>query len=380
METREPQFDAGGIYRPMSEGGPQPYIMLATSGAYLWEYFASLEFEWSFLTRRKRLTWPMIPYFVGRFVGLFAAFMIIVLFVILHADSDPTSHSCNPIRPNFNNGGCVTLYDIASFSSYSLLVFASANLAIRAMALYSLDAKIVAVLGFLILGQCITIILSVCFQGWSFLSFSGTGELERNVPGLFGVVPFLPVMAIYTAVFDIIVFAITAWKLLYPWTKRARLVDHMLKDGILYFLLVMLVNVPAAGFMQAEPLAPLNTAVHFPTAMLSLMVANRLVRRLSNFTSTTPSIYIMTQNLRFATSSPAPPADLYPVHGQRRSPASVAPPSSPLRARFAHPSSISGSFDMVAVDSNLEEVDHRSHRSIEGKPPEVTEGSCEIRA
>ncbi|THH28098.1 hypothetical protein EUX98_g6086 [Antrodiella citrinella] len=50
---------------------PMTAVAYAVSGAYLWEFLTSLDFEWSFIMQRKAVTWPMISYFAGRYLALF---------------------------------------------------------------------------------------------------------------------------------------------------------------------------------------------------------------------------------------------------------------------------------------------------------------------
>ncbi|KAH8077388.1 hypothetical protein BXZ70DRAFT_1053740 [Cristinia sonorae] len=217
----------------------ESYVMMVASGAYLWEYFTSLDFEWSFLTRRKRITWPM--------------------------------KSCINGQPGVKSPNCRAINAIVSFGSFSAVAFASMNLAIRAMALWSLDVKAVGPLVILTLGQWTLVVLNVTFPGQSFFTIGASQDIIIiSGPSIFKFVPYLPTFFIYTAAFDTIVVGLTLWKLLYPWTRRARLVDRMLKDGIVYSALVMFVNIPAAIILSTTSFTPLSTTIHFPLAMLSL--------------------------------------------------------------------------------------------------------------
>ncbi|KAH8077398.1 hypothetical protein BXZ70DRAFT_702646 [Cristinia sonorae] len=233
-----------------------------------WEYFVSLDFEWSFLTRRKKLTWPMVIYLMGRIMGLLTVFSVIALFVILGpiAPIVASPQQSSSIVGRSETDRLQSFYTLATFGSYSVTVFATMNLGIRAMALYAFKVKVVILLVVLILCQWTLVILAIL---------------------------------IFTAILDTTITLLTFWKLLFPWTKRGRLVDRMMEDGIVYFLLVMFVNVPAAAFISIVP-GIMDTSIHFPAALASLMISNRLVRRLSNFTTTTSSMFMMTPRLQFA--------------------------------------------------------------------------------
>ncbi|KAH8077399.1 hypothetical protein BXZ70DRAFT_703200 [Cristinia sonorae] len=284
----------------------EAYVMTATCGAYFWDFITSVDFDWSFVTRRKKLTWPMIPYYVGRILGLATVLAVIIHFCL--SDFSLT----DPCYTLINHERLAAIVFFTTIGSYATVALASTNLAIRAMALWSLDVKIVAPLAILLLGQWMAIILNVIFVGRSFYALQQDSDPSQPT-ALRHSATYIPLVFVYTAVFDTVIFTLTLLKLLYPWTKRGCLVERMLKDGTAYFLFGVSVNIPVVVIVVSTPNSVINNAIHFPTAIFSLMVANRLVRRLSNFTATTPSIYIMTANLQFA-DGPVPPGNPLPVH------------------------------------------------------------------
>lgn len=85
--------------------------------------------------------------------------------------------------------------------------------------------------------------------------------------------------------FDLLVLLLTAFKLLYPATGRSRLVALIFNDGLIYFVIAFLVNLLATIFMLLDLNPIMSIIANVPAAIASTIVATRVVRRLSNFTS-----------------------------------------------------------------------------------------------
>jgi len=90
---------------------------------------------------------------------------------------------------------------------------------------------------------------------------------------------------IYSMAFDLLVLLLTAFKLLYPATGRSRLVALIFNDGLIYFVIAFLVNLLATIFMLLDLNPIMSIIANVPAAIASTIVATRVVRRLSNFTS-----------------------------------------------------------------------------------------------
>jgi len=87
-------------------------------------------------------------------------------------------------------------------------------------------------------------------------------------------------------IFDFIVMALTAFKLLEPGSSsRSNLVDLIFTDGLIYFVAAFLSNVVATTFMLLNLNPVMSIIANVPAAVVSTIVACRVVRRLSNFTS-----------------------------------------------------------------------------------------------
>lgn len=115
------------------------------------------------------------------------------------------------------------------------------------MALWSLDRRVTVPLAILMLLQWSLVVLST--QGLEPLLHTYTYPLSNPfIDGVFSsfyalsgnriTEPWIPSMFIYTIVFDILIILLFSWKVFWPITKRTRLVTRILKDGLVYFLLV----------------------------------------------------------------------------------------------------------------------------------------------
>jgi len=259
---------------------PSIYIVFAVSGTYLWEFLTSLDFEWSFITRRKLFTWPMISYFTGRYLALCAVCLAI------YGNSAPAkidvvefnnySAACDA---GITGGRAVQMLLI--FASNGTNAFASLNLAIRAMAIWSFNRKVVVLLIVLLIGQWAVIIAEVAMC-------SQLNLIANDIPRaslIWGAIA-------YTLALDVLVFILTASKIRRVGSRdRTRLLNRILKDGLFYFLLVITVNVTLMATVEVVGL--MNA---FPSGVLASMVSNRLVRRVSNFSTTAPAVYLVSED------------------------------------------------------------------------------------
>jgi len=242
----------------------------ALSGVFLWEFVISFDFEWSFITGKKKLTWPMIPYFGGRYICLFT---IIGMLVSLDMTSEVN---------------CQALYTFLAFGGQAMIAFASINLAIRTMALWFQSPYVVVPLCILLAGQWAVLMQGVVIKAyWDPAQGCVASATKSSI---------LTATFIYSICIDSIVFLLSAWKLALPRYTRTRLMDLMFKDGLVYFLLASLANIPAAVFISLQLNPVMNIIFCIPAAMMSTILASRAVRRLSNFTKTSPSVYITAQN------------------------------------------------------------------------------------
>jgi len=251
-------------------------LVFAVAGAYLWDFFTSLDFEWSFIKRRKAFTWPMLAYFGGRYLALCAVCLAI------YANKAPADVVDLASRKYAIAGG-ETMLGFLLFTSNGTNAFASLNLAIRAMAVWSFNKKVIIPLIILLVGQWGVVLaepIVVCTR----LKDTVTLDIAREVL-IFGALG-------YTIVLDIIIFVLTVTKIKRSGSTRTMLMDRIWKDGLFYFALVIASNAILTGTVMI-----VSTVENvFPTAIIALMASSRLVRRVSNFSAEAPAVYLATED------------------------------------------------------------------------------------
>lgn len=234
-------------------------LMHALLGVYIWEWFTSLSFDWSYVTGKRTFRWPLIFYFLNRYCLLFSLIGIaIALNVTTEID-------------------CQSLYTFNSVFGNAAIGLASINLSIRTIAVWSQSWFIIVPLVAIILGH------------WSLL-LHGILLKATWIPGQGCVITgtnasLLAATFIYTMSFDFLVLVLTAWKLFQPNNGRSKLVGLIFSDGIIYFVIAFLGNLLATVFMLLNLNPVMSIIANVPSAIASTIVACRVVRRLSKFTS-----------------------------------------------------------------------------------------------
>jgi len=235
-------------------------FMHALLGAYVWEWLISLDFDFQFIMRRKQFRWPMIFYFLGRYSLLFAMTGIVVALNVT------------------TEVNCQALYTFNALFGNAAIGMASINLSLRTMAIWSRRWYIVCPLVVIILAHWSLLMHGVNVKT-AWVAGQGCVILNTNTT-------VLAATWIYSMIFDFIVMALTAVKLLEPGSgSRSNLVDLIFTDGLIYFLAAFLSNVVATTFMLLNLNPVMSIIANVPAAVVSTIVACRVVRRLSNFTS-----------------------------------------------------------------------------------------------
>ncbi|KIM47111.1 hypothetical protein M413DRAFT_269993 [Hebeloma cylindrosporum] len=247
-------------------------LMHSLAGIYMYEWFISLDFEWDFITGKKRLRWPMIFYFANRYLLLFAMIGIIV-------SLDKTEEL-----------NCQALYTFNQLAGDAAVGLASINLSIRTMAIWSQNRYIVGGLVLVILGHWSLILQGVQLKA---IWIPGVGcqitETHNHI---------LASIFIYSMCFDFIVLLLNVYKLIGITSSpsrdlmgRGRLTHMIFTDGLIFFLLAFLANLIATVFMVLNLNQIMSIIFNVPAAVFSTIVACRAVRRLTNFTYDGPEIY-----------------------------------------------------------------------------------------
>ncbi|TFK38035.1 hypothetical protein BDQ12DRAFT_606964 [Crucibulum laeve] len=240
-------------------------FMHALLGLYIWEWFTSLDFDWQYISGKKKFRWPLIFYFLNRYCLLFALIGIaIALNVTTEVD-------------------CQGLYTFNQCFGNAAIGLASINLSLRTIAVWSQKWYVVIPLVAVILGHWSLLLHGILLKA-AWVPEQGCVITETNNK-------LLAVTFIYTMAFDLLVLSLTAFKLLYPKTGRSRLVELIFTDGLIYFLIAFLANLLATIFMLLNLNPVMSIIANVPAAIASSIVACRVVRRLSRFTSQGPEVF-----------------------------------------------------------------------------------------
>jgi len=172
---------------------------------------------------------------------------------------------------------CQGLYTFNQCLGNASIGLASVNLSLRTMAVWSRRWYIVVPLTLVILGHWSLLLHGVLLKA-TWVPGQGCTIVQTNSK-------LLAITFIYSMAFDLLVLLLTAFKLLYPATGRSRLVALIFNDGLIYFVIAFLVNFIATVFMLLNLNPIMSIIANVPAAIASTIVATRVVRRLSNFTS-----------------------------------------------------------------------------------------------
>ncbi|KAF9010225.1 hypothetical protein BDQ17DRAFT_1347770 [Cyathus striatus] len=238
-------------------------------GLYIWEWFTSLDFDWLYISGKKKFRWPLVFYFLNRYCLLFA---LIGIAIALNVTTEIN---------------CQGLYTFNQCFGNAAIGLASINLSLRTMAVWSQKWYIVVPLIVVILGHWSLLLHGILLKAAWIPEQGGCVITETNNK-------LLAVTFIYSMVFDFVVLSLTAFKLIYPATGRSRLVELIFKDGLIYFLIAFLANLLATIFMLLNLNPVMSIIANVPAAICSTIVACRVVRRLSRFTSKGPEVFAST--------------------------------------------------------------------------------------
>lgn len=234
-------------------------------GLYIWEWVISLDFDWQYISGKKRFRWPMFFYFLNRYCLLFA---LIGISIALNVTTEVN---------------CQGLYTFNQCFGNAAIGLASINLSLRTMAVWTRRWYIVVPLVLIILGHWSLLLHGILLKA-AWVPGQGCVIIETDST-------ILAATFIYSMVFDFVVLSLTAFKLLSPPTGRSRLVELIFNDGLIYFVIAFLANLIATIFMLLNLNAIMSIIANVPAAIASTIVACRIVRRLNNFTSQGPEMF-----------------------------------------------------------------------------------------
>jgi len=239
-------------------------------GLFLWEFCVSFNFDYSFISGKRKYRWPLTFYFIGRY-SLLAA--LIGIIIALNVQSK--------LR-------CQSLYTFNQCMGNIAIGMASVNLSLRTMAVWGQKWYIIAAL------------VSISLGHWSLL-LHGILLTAAWIPGQGCIITstdskLLSVTFIYSMIFDFTVLILTASKLIRPSGTKSQLVNMMFADGLYYFIMAFLANLVATVFMTLNLNPVMSIIANVPAAIASTIAASRVVRRLANFSATGAEMFSSTVN------------------------------------------------------------------------------------
>ncbi|KAL4246698.1 hypothetical protein ABKN59_009038 [Abortiporus biennis] len=245
-------------------------LMHALLGLYIWEFMTSLDFDWDFISGKKKFRWPMVFYFAGRYFLLFA---LIGIAIALNVTEEVN---------------CQALYTYNQVFGNASIGLASINLSLRTMAVWSQSKVVVIPLILIIMGHWSLLLHGVLLKAtWLDGACVITNTDNKILAGSF----------IYSMAFDFVVLILTAAKLAFPTKKsqRSRLTTLIFGDGLIFFIIAFLANLLATTFMLVNLNPVMSIVANVPAAIASTIVACRAVRRLTNYQSPGAEVFASTQ-------------------------------------------------------------------------------------
>ncbi|KAF9527929.1 hypothetical protein CPB83DRAFT_814793 [Crepidotus variabilis] len=239
-------------------------LLYSFTGAYIWELLLSLDFEWDFITGRRKFKWPLIAYFVNRYLLLCSLIASIVFF---------TAASRNhPID-------CQAIYQLQGITGHMALNFASINFAIRTIYIWMHNIYVTSTLCLLILCQWVITIYTVRGLKSSWTPAGCVAEAAS--------IRWSSTIYTYAIVFDFIVLCLNVYKLgvtPYRTSKRIFSLTHCLfKQGVIYFIIAFVANLIAVIMIILNLNAILRGIFVAPAHTISTIAACRSVRSLNNY-------------------------------------------------------------------------------------------------
>ncbi|KAI9567127.1 hypothetical protein HD554DRAFT_1026886 [Boletus coccyginus] len=191
-------------------------------GIYIWEYFLTLRVEYAVIRGRLPVRWPLVPYLVGRISLLISRALIVIE---LSASSE--SFACQPVI-----AAIAITADIAIGTT-------SINLMIRTWVIWKNSRFVHLLLLLLALGHWTILVTGTATVKISWLN--GVCVTHFTQPGVTAGV------YVYTVCYDLLVLVLSVVKLSYQ-PSKSPLKEHLRAQGILYFTVAAIANIPPMVF------------------------------------------------------------------------------------------------------------------------------------
>ncbi|KAF9527949.1 hypothetical protein CPB83DRAFT_855493 [Crepidotus variabilis] len=251
-------------------------------GLYIWEWFLSLDFEWDFITGKKKFRWPMIFYFGGRYMMLMCAICYLVLW---------------DVRGNDVNLNCALLFAFVHITGNAALGFSSINLAIRTIVIWNRNKFVTAGLSLILLAELSMIVVdtqdAIRQTSFSTAQSASSNGLAGCISGSTG--DWIRVVFALSLTFDLIVLLLNVYKIRQRTHSRIMsfrqngkvfsVTDMIFTQGLIFFgvsfwantVQIVILSVP---FLRETGMNRLFTLAAYT---ISTIAACRAVRSLTNF-------------------------------------------------------------------------------------------------
>ncbi|KLO16922.1 hypothetical protein SCHPADRAFT_994742 [Schizopora paradoxa] len=238
------------------------YVSVYITGLFTWELTMTFDFDWSFISGRRKLKWPLVPYFDDLY-----EWKMIIMTRRSHIFEFNSDRRIN----------CQVLYSFLGIFSNFSIASASICLAIRAVAIWLRNKFILVTIAIPCLIQWAFILRDIAFRRaiWS-------DEAQRCI-----VVPIplpdLLLLYLPAMIFDFVVMVISAVGLFRQGPLRSALQVVVFRHGLIYFIVTFALNSLPVAFIFA-PVSLTTTLVSTSSATFATVVVScRLVRDLVLF-------------------------------------------------------------------------------------------------
>ncbi|KAL4252738.1 hypothetical protein ABKN59_004074 [Abortiporus biennis] len=242
-----------------AEGAALAKMAYVISGVYFWEFVITLDFDWEYLSGKRKFKWPMTFYFLNRYLCLLA---YVVLVVVLSATS---SINCN------------ALWKTCTIAGNLCVALACANLSVRMVAIWEQDRWVAVPVGVLNLG-----LFGIICTGTQISSewVDGQGCAVTKTDH-----KILVSMYAWALGLDSIVLFLTIYKLMISSSARgynghSQLVRLLIRDGVLYFVVAFLFNIVVVVLDGLSLNSVMSTITNIPDSCFVSIAAMRAVRNL----------------------------------------------------------------------------------------------------
>ncbi|KAK7684953.1 hypothetical protein QCA50_011788 [Cerrena zonata] len=246
-----------------------------TAGLYFWELLTTLYFDWSFVSGKRRWRWPILLYFLNRYAYLAA--MIVLLYT--QDVSFDTELDCHVLLNFIQIGGNMAV------------AFASLNLAVRTIVLWSGNKYVITGLAIMVIGQWAVILQGGELQA-EWMKGAGCVNLQTNNT-------LLAVTYAISTVLDTVVLLLSFWKLriLAKAVHTSVFVTILFRDGLIYFIVALLGNIVVVVFevIDIDPLW--NVIFNIPSVAIITIAATRAVRNLQEQITAFPKETVQPSNV-----------------------------------------------------------------------------------